>query len=89
MNYIGSGLKMLFGTIDDNNAEKIKEIIDAVDKNENDIKTGMIKNLVLMTEINRHAKFINSEEKSIKSKINEIINDIDWINNITNEQKVS
>ncbi|CAD7087806.1 unnamed protein product [Hermetia illucens] len=78
---------MLFDTMDANDADKIKEVIDAVEKNQFDIKEGMIKNSVLLSNINRQAKFIDAEQQNIKVKINKIINEIDKVYNLTNEQE--
>ncbi|CAD7087765.1 unnamed protein product [Hermetia illucens] len=68
-------------------ADKIKEILDTIENNESNIKEGMIKDSVLMGEINRQAKFIDSEQRSIKGKINEIISEIEKLGNITNEHE--
>ncbi|CAD7091721.1 unnamed protein product [Hermetia illucens] len=87
VNLVGSGLKFLFGTMDATDSEKIKAVLDTVGKDELNVKIGMEKNLLLIKEINKQSKMINMEQNTIKSRINEIINEIEKANNHANEHK--
>ncbi|CAD7085359.1 unnamed protein product [Hermetia illucens] len=77
VNLVGLGLK----------SEKIKAVLDTVEKNELNVKIGMEKNLLSIKEINKQSKIINMEQDTIKSRINEIINEIEEANNHANEHE--
>ncbi|CAD7083617.1 unnamed protein product [Hermetia illucens] len=87
VNLVGSGLKFLFGTMDATDSEKIRAVLDTVEKNELNVKIGMEKNLLLIKEINKQSKMINMEQDTIKSRINEIINEIEEANNHANDHE--
>ncbi|CAD7081731.1 unnamed protein product [Hermetia illucens] len=60
---------------------------ETVEKNELNVKIGMKKNVLLIKEINNQSKMINMEQDTIKSWINEIINEIEEANNHANEHE--
>lgn len=52
-NVIGTGLKVLFGTMDNEDAEYYQKVIQSISKNEDRIKNGMEENIKVLSHLNR------------------------------------
>lgn len=84
-NFIGSGLKALFGTMSDDDAKEIHTKIQIINDNEAELSAQMKGTVGVISELNESSKRLKLNQLETKKKIDEITTTLNKL--ITNLQK--
>lgn len=80
VNIIDSGFKLLYGTMDNEDAKYYAETVNTIKSNEIRIKNGMQENVKIMTKLSKQVIDVGAIQNVTGNKINEIISSINLMN---------